>query len=213
MDEKESINLKEKGAVKKRGKKSLLGRSRKGCMKGKGGPENSLCTYTGVRQRTWGKWVAEIREPNHGARLWLGTFDTSVEAAAAYDGAARKLYGPSANLNLKEQNTPPPPPPQPTPPGCSSSVGDHWSASTSLVEEEGGEFSICMSEGLVPSLVEEEQGGGGGGGGCWAHESSLMEDVFDQHSMNDNGNLLGGLMDYREQFMDWNFDLQVPWSI
>ncbi|GLT64480.1 hypothetical protein SLA2020_369710 [Shorea laevis] len=81
------------------------GRSRKGCMKGKGGPENALCTYRGVRQRTWGKWVAEIREPNRRARLWLGTFNTSTEAALAYDDAARKLSGPSANLNLPNYQT------------------------------------------------------------------------------------------------------------
>ncbi|KAK1581123.1 hypothetical protein Q3G72_003341 [Acer saccharum] len=81
-------------------KKPNLGRSRKGCMKGKGGPENASCTYKGVRQRTWGKWVAEIREPNRGARLWLGTFNASFEAALAYDEASCKLYGPSAKLNL-----------------------------------------------------------------------------------------------------------------
>ena len=84
------------------GKNPIMKRSRKRRMKGKGGPENALCTFMGVRQRTWGKWVAEIREPNRGARLWLGTFNTSTEAARAYDEASRKLYGPYAKLNLPD---------------------------------------------------------------------------------------------------------------
>ncbi|KAG0564835.1 hypothetical protein M758_8G140000 [Ceratodon purpureus] len=75
-------------------------RWKKGSMKGKGGPQNATCEYRGVRQRTWGKWVAEIREPEKRARLWLGSFATAKEAALAYDIAARKLYGPLAELNL-----------------------------------------------------------------------------------------------------------------
>jgi hypothetical protein len=63
----------------------------------------TLVRFKGVRQRSWGRWVTEIREPATRQRVWLGSYSSAEDAARVYDMASLMLRGaPLSRLNFPD---------------------------------------------------------------------------------------------------------------
>ncbi|MQL83412.1 hypothetical protein Taro_015900 [Colocasia esculenta] len=125
--------------------------------------------YRGVRRRSWGRYVSEIRLPGKNTRVWLGSYSTPESAARAHDAAAFFLHGDPAALNFPDSASSLPRPKSSSP----ADIREAASRAADVVPARGGgiggrvEPSAALPEPAAAAVAAEEQGSGGSWGEWW----------------------------------------------
>ncbi|CAI9096220.1 OLC1v1032308C1 [Oldenlandia corymbosa var. corymbosa] len=96
--------------------------------------------FRGVRQRKWGKWAAEIRDPFKGKRIWLGTYNSPEEASKAYED--KRLEFEAMGYHYPSEK-------------CSNVINAENHSSSMVVSQppKQNETPACVSEDSAESLV------------------------------------------------------------
>ncbi|XP_049397252.1 ethylene-responsive transcription factor 9-like [Solanum stenotomum] len=129
-------------------------------LKGNGGVEKKV-HYRGVPKRDSRIYSAQIKDPWKKSRVWLGTFDTAVEAGKAYDAVAINFHGIKAKTNF-----PFPAPPINLPPRKNSYVSQRM------------QCFLPLNQWCCKEKAGFTQGGSGGGATVPITSASSMIDFM-----------------------------------
>uniref|UniRef100_A0A6N2MW26 AP2/ERF domain-containing protein n=1 Tax=Salix viminalis TaxID=40686 RepID=A0A6N2MW26_SALVM len=131
--------------------------------------------YRGIRQRPWGKWAAEIRDPPT-QRC------STEEAAKAYDEAAKRIRGDKAKLNFPAQ--PPPYSEAAAPPAKKRCISGPETASVANYDLTEKILNLESFLGLEPKQMADQLSCNGGGSGdcrCDPVDLWMLDDLVTHH--------------------------------